>query len=83
LIEQLEAGTRGKLTLVSALTGYGKSILVSGWVVRSKVPAAWPSLDALDNDIARFFLISLGVLLAAGWWWPGIVIAGHRDRRAS
>ena len=40
LIERLEAGTRGKLTLVSALAGYGKLTMVSGWVARSKVPAA-------------------------------------------
>ncbi len=28
--------------------------------------------DALAGGI---FLISLGVLLATGWWWPGIMVA--------
>jgi ATP/maltotriose-dependent transcriptional regulator MalT len=38
--DRLEAGTRDKLTLISAPVGYGKSTLVSGWVAHSKVPAA-------------------------------------------
>ena len=28
--------------------------------------------DAISGGI---FLISLGVLLATGWWWPGIMVA--------
>ena len=62
LTDRLEAGTRGKLTLVSAPAGYGKSTLVSGWVARSKVPAAWLSLDASDNDIPRFFSYLIAAL---------------------
>ena len=61
LMEQLDAGRLRKLTLVSAPAGYGKSTLVSDWIVRSKVPAAWLSLDASDNDLSRFF----GYLIAA------------------
>ena len=61
LIERLDAGLQGKLTLVSAPAGYGKTTLVSDWIARSKVPAAWLSLDPSDNDLARF----LGYLIAA------------------
>jgi hypothetical protein len=28
-----------------------------------------------DRKRKGIFLISLGVLLATGWWWPGIMIA--------
>ena len=61
LTERLDAGLRGKLTLVSAPAGYGKTTLVSDWIARSQVPVAWLSLDASDNDVARF----LSYLIAA------------------
>jgi len=55
LIALLEAGSTGKLTLVSAPAGYGKTTLVSDWLTRSHIPAAWLSLDSADNQIPRFF----------------------------
>jgi LuxR family maltose regulon positive regulatory protein len=55
LTARLDAGLRGKLTLVSAPAGYGKTTLVSDWIARSQVPAAWLSLDASDNEVGRFF----------------------------
>ena len=61
LIERLDTGLRGKLTVVSAPAGYGKTTLVGDWIARSQVPAAWLSLDTPDNDIARF----LSYLIAA------------------
>ena len=62
LTERLEAGTRCKLTLVSAPAGYGKSTLVSEWVARSNVPVAWLSLDESDNNLARFFSYLIAAL---------------------
>ena len=55
LIERLNAGLHRKLTLISAPAGYGKTTLVSDWIARSEIRAAWLSLDASDNDVARFF----------------------------
>jgi LuxR family maltose regulon positive regulatory protein len=55
LIERLHTGMARKLTLISAPAGYGKTTLVSDWIARSQVPAAWLSLDASDNDVGRFF----------------------------
>ena len=55
LVEQIEAGSRGKLTLVSAPAGYGKSTLISEWIHQCLMPAAWLSLDADDNDPVRFW----------------------------
>ena len=44
----------GKLTLISAPAGFGKSTLISEWSASCKLPVAWLSLDEGDNDPARF-----------------------------
>ena len=54
LIEQLEKGRQGVMTLVSAPAGYGKSIAVSQWLETCGYPAAWVSLDKTDNDLRLF-----------------------------
>src|SRR5262245_41914856 len=61
LIEQLNAGLQGRLTLISAPAGFGKSTLIGEWIASGGKTAAWLSLDAGDNDPARF----LSYLLAA------------------
>ena len=54
LIEKMSKGSQGKLTLVSAPAGYGKTTLVSAWIQQTDIPVAWLSLDEKDNDLARF-----------------------------
>lgn len=56
LLELLSAGLRKPLTLLSAPAGYGKTTLLSDWRARfgSAYPMAWLSLDADDNNLARF-----------------------------
>lgn len=61
LIARLTAGVAGKLTLVSAPAGFGKTTLVSAWISTSKLAAAWVSLDKDDRDPDRF----LSYLIAA------------------
>ena len=61
LIERLDAGLDGRLTLISAAAGFGKTTLVSAWVAGCGRPAAWLSLDEGDSDPARF----LAYLIAA------------------
>lgn len=61
LIERLNAGLHHKLTLISAAAGFGKTTLVSEWVVGSQRPTAWLSLDESDSDPPRF----LSYLIAA------------------
>jgi LuxR family transcriptional regulator, maltose regulon positive regulatory protein len=61
LIEQLNKGLPGKLSLISAPAGFGKTTLVSHWLQQVNLPAAWLSLDEDDNDLARF----LNYLIAA------------------
>src|SRR5829696_3608316 len=58
LSERLEEGLGGKLTLVSAPAGFGKSTLLSSWsgeLSDDGRPIAWLSLDSGDNDPARFW----------------------------
>jgi LuxR family maltose regulon positive regulatory protein len=76
LLERLDAGTRGKLTVVSAPAGYGKTTLVSEWIHsvgvhgadgvrahgRAPVHVAWLSLDASDNDVGGFFSYLIAAL---------------------
>ena len=54
LVEKLHAGLLGKLTLISAPAGFGKTTLVSEWISMSEHAFAWVSLDEGDNDPARF-----------------------------
>ena len=62
LIERLDAGLEGKLTLVSAPAGYGKTTLVSSWVNSIQTPSAWFAVDEGDNDLS-IFLASLSAAI--------------------
>ena len=54
LIKRLDDGLSGKLTLVCAAAGFGKSTLVSQWAQDCPYPSAWLSLDVEDRDPNRF-----------------------------
>jgi len=60
LIEKLNAGKRGKVSMISAPAGYGKTTLLSSWVVQSDHPVTWLSLDENDNrlDVFLTYLVS-------------------------
>jgi len=62
LIQSLEAGINGKLTLVSAPPGFGKTTLITTWLHGTDRPFTWLSLDEGDNDPVSF-LTYLGVAL--------------------
>jgi LuxR family maltose regulon positive regulatory protein len=61
LNQRLQEGLDGKLTLVSAPAGYGKTTLATHWLHHAGRPFAWLTLDANDNDPTRF----LAYLVAA------------------
>ena len=61
LLRRLDEGTSRKLTLISAPAGFGKTTVLGDWILRSALPVGWISLDAEDNDPARF----LSYLVAA------------------
>ena len=61
LVERLQEGVAGALTLVSAPAGSGKTTLLTQWLAETRTPVAWLSLEAEDNDPTRF----LSYLIAA------------------
>jgi len=71
LIAKLNEGLNHKLILISATAGFGKTTLVTDWLNKGRLKdkidkqyhdrIAWLSLDAEDNDPARF----LNYLIAA------------------
>ncbi|MCB0027625.1 MAG: hypothetical protein KDE28_06955, partial [Anaerolineales bacterium] len=68
LLAQLDEGLAGKLTLVSAPAGFGKTTLVAAWVDRLDRPVTWLSLDEGDSDLNRFltYLVTALQALAPG-----------------
>jgi LuxR family maltose regulon positive regulatory protein len=62
LIERLDAGLGGKLTLVSAPAGFGKTTLVTEWLNSAERSVAWVSLDENDNDPTRFLTYLVAAL---------------------
>jgi LuxR family maltose regulon positive regulatory protein len=63
LIDRLKAGARGKLILVSAPAGFGKTSLIAEWVNQcmGDCLVSWLHLDDSDNELIRF----LSYLIAA------------------
>jgi LuxR family maltose regulon positive regulatory protein len=62
LLARLDDGLDRKLTLVTAPTGFGKTTLVSQWIASRGVSSAWVTLDANDNDHARFWTYTCSAL---------------------
>ena len=62
LAERLDESLARGLVLVCAPAGDGKTVLLADWVRRSEQAAAWLSLDAGDNDPARFWRHAVAAL---------------------
>lgn len=62
LLDAVGQGAAGRLTVVVAPAGFGKTTLVSSWVAAGERPAAWLSLDAGDNDPSSFWSHVIGAL---------------------
>ena len=55
LIDHLNDGLSGKLTLVSTPAGFGKTTLIANWGSQlNHAHMCWLSLDEQDNDSSRF-----------------------------
>jgi LuxR family maltose regulon positive regulatory protein len=73
LLELLDAGVQGRLTLLIGPAGSGKTVMLSSWASTAELPrpVAWLSLDAADNDPARFWSYLLAALRQSGVAAPG------------
>jgi LuxR family transcriptional regulator, maltose regulon positive regulatory protein len=71
LLEMLDRGLPGPLTLVSAAAGFGKTTLVNSWIDSlgtrkgPPTPAAWLSLDENDSDLEVFLLYFVAAIRTA------------------
>jgi LuxR family maltose regulon positive regulatory protein len=68
LFEKLTLGLKTKLMLISAPAGFGKTTLVSDWIIQKNIPAAWYSIDNSDNDVSKFVSY---IINALGRLYPG------------
>jgi LuxR family transcriptional regulator, maltose regulon positive regulatory protein len=68
LLELLDAGVQGRLTLLTGPAGSGKTVLLSSWATTTELPGrvAWLSLDVADNDPARFWSYLLAAVRQSG-----------------
>lgn len=66
-------GEPGRFTLVTALPGFGKTVVVRHWAEQATRPVAWLTLDLLDKDPATFWTHLLGAL--------GAVLDGFADEQ--
>src|SRR5947209_2102236 len=62
LIERLRQGLERSLILLCAPAGFGKTTLLAEFLAERRMPAAWLSLDAEDNDPLRFLSAVLAAL---------------------
>ena len=62
LIERLNEGLQRKLTLIAAPAGFGKTSLLSEWLVACGRPVAWLALDQDDHDCTRFLTYLIAAL---------------------
>jgi len=61
-MERQDEGLRGKLTIVSAPAGYGKTTVVASWIEHSQLQTGWLSIDEADNDLTRFLTYFIAAL---------------------
>ena len=64
LLEMLQRGVDGPLTLVSAPAGTGKTVLVSSWAASGRAPGtvAWVSLDEVELQATTLWAIVVDAL---------------------
>src|SRR5438552_2585615 len=62
LTQRLNDGMIRRLTTISAPPGFGKTTLLSEWILQSQYPVAWVSLDAGDTDPVRFWSYLIAAL---------------------
>jgi len=67
-------GEPGRFTLVTALPGSGKTVVVRHWFEQAELPVAWLTLDLLDQDATTFWTHVLQAL--------GAVLDGFDDEQA-
>jgi LuxR family maltose regulon positive regulatory protein len=73
LLEALDRGVGGRVVLLSAPAGAGKTALLTSWIQTRRLPGTpcWLSLDVDDNDASRLLADLLSALRDCGACAPG------------
>jgi ATP/maltotriose-dependent transcriptional regulator MalT len=66
LLADLTQAVTHPLTVVCAPAGFGKTMLLADWALRSDRPVAWLSLDPDDDDPVCFWRYVVAALVRAG-----------------
>ncbi|MWV45974.1 LuxR family transcriptional regulator [Paenibacillus sp. HJL G12] len=64
LLDWIQSGVRGRISLVCAPAGFGKTTLLIQWVHARHMQGAWLTLDERDNDPLRFWRYAVHSLAA-------------------
>lgn len=77
LVVRLAGGVKGRLALVCAPAGWGKTTLLSQWRIaeRKHRPFAWVSLDPSDDDPVRFWSYVVGAVRTVVPGFGGVTLA--------
>jgi ATP/maltotriose-dependent transcriptional regulator MalT len=77
LVVRLASGVSGRLVLVSAPAGWGKTVLLAQWrhAEQGHRPFAWVSLDPADDDPVRFWSYVVAALRTVAPGFGGAVLA--------
>jgi LuxR family maltose regulon positive regulatory protein len=62
LVARLDHGATGRLTVLSAPAGWGKSTLVAEWAEQVSLPVAWVSLDPTVTSPDRLLRMMVAAL---------------------
>lgn len=62
LMRRLNRGLNGRLTLLNAPAGYGKTALAAAWCRHVDRPAAWLTLDPGDGDLVTFLRYTVAAI---------------------
>lgn len=75
LVEKLDAALDGRLTLVSAPAGFGKTTLISEWANGETAGnVCWLSLDENDDDLTRFLTYLVAAIASLGGLWSTSIL---------
>ncbi|MBD0384025.1 LuxR C-terminal-related transcriptional regulator [Paenibacillus sedimenti] len=73
LMVKMSRAMKCKVTLVISPPGFGKTTMVSHWILNRQIPVGWVSLDHGENDLLRFWTY---VIAACNRLYPGV---GHKS----
>src|SRR4029453_13955065 len=65
LLERLSAGAPGRVTLVCAPAGRGKTVLLRSWAGETAAAVAWVTVERGERDAQRFWLDVIGAVADA------------------